>query len=612
MIQGAKYSIWCQEEFNETLKMVNDMAQTGSSSIMSPVRDTHMLASASTSLDDSVTFKKQTFASSFDNSVTSKEHPKSDESQPSETLETDCGETTVVHPPQTESMRPKQPKKSAESNYKHNDLEILEEAEIKELCSEIQTLKSRFSIFESSLTNVSTDVLSINVAVLELQKAMKTDIIKVVKSAVSESLSKLNVNTAPQSENQEVIRLKKVIEDKDCLIKSQQETISTLNVKIQDNFELHESKVADIKRNYQLQISSLNSRIDNLNKENNITEEKLASCQLENDKLRKDLDLNSTKLNWKDHQISELNDRLETIRLDYEGGPWASTPIRNRAPVPNMSNPATENINDQQSTVCKDIQNVPSDLQQREAASMIIMEDLKDTPPPAESRNNLPNHDIVFIHDSIHKHIDYDQLMKNTNKNIKSEFAANLEQFESKLSAMKIKDDGILISHIGTNNIRHGDSASEVSKKYVNMIQRVTRKGHKVIVSLLSPVRQKELDKEITKFNQLITEFLGSNDKVTLCDNKNIRGANFLEKDGVHINKYDGTRKLAGNLKYTLCTVLGIRRHAEKKRRGYNYYYDQPDSNNIDRMTNIVTAAIRAATQGNRQPFSHRRNGYWY
>ena len=218
---------------------------------------------------------------------------------------------------------------------------------------------------------------------------------------------------------------------------------------------------------------------------------------------------------------------------------------------------------------------------------MIIMEDLKDTPPPAESRNNLPSHDIVFIHDSIHKHIDYDQLMKNTNKNIKSEFAANLEQFESKLSAMKIKDDGILISHIGTNNIRHGDSASEVSKKYVNMIQRVTRKGHKVIVSLLTPVRQKDLDKEITKFNQLITEFLGSNDKVTLCDNKNIRGANFLEKDGVHINKYDGTRKLTGNLKYTLCTVLGIRRHAEKKRRGYNYYYDQPDSNNIDRMTNI-------------------------
>ena len=91
---------------------------------------------------------------------------------------------------------------------------------------------------------------------------MKTDIIKVVKTAVSESLSKLNANTAPQSENQEVIRLKKVIEDKECLIKSQQETISTLNVKIKDNFELHESKVADIKRNYQLQISSLNSRID--------------------------------------------------------------------------------------------------------------------------------------------------------------------------------------------------------------------------------------------------------------------------------------------------------------------------------------------------------------
>ena len=59
IIQGAKYSIWCQEEFNETLKMVNDMSQTGSSSILSPVRDTHMVASASASLDDSVTLKNR-------------------------------------------------------------------------------------------------------------------------------------------------------------------------------------------------------------------------------------------------------------------------------------------------------------------------------------------------------------------------------------------------------------------------------------------------------------------------------------------------------------------------------------------------------------------------
>ena len=165
---------------------------------------------------------------------------------------------------------------------------------------------------------------------------------------------------------------------------------------------------------------------------------------------------------------------------------------------------------------------MPSGTEQRSEPSMIIMEDLKDAQIPVESENNIHGNDIIFIHDWIHKHIDYDLLAKNTNKAIKSEFAATIEQFENKVLSMNLNSNGLLISHIGTNDIRPGENVNDAAKRYVNIIQRVTRKGRKVIVSLLTAVKYRDLDKEITKFNQTVTEHLGSYDKVTLCDNKNI------------------------------------------------------------------------------------------
>ena len=110
------------------------------------------------------------------------------------------------------------------------------------------------------------------------------------------------------------------------------------------------------------------------------------------------------KIESKDQQISDLNDMLETIRLDYEGGEWmTSTPARIRnSPVP-----------------VKDTQKSP-DKEQTSDPSMIIMGDHKTCAQvPAERDDIIEGHDIIFIHDSIHKHIDYDLLAKNTNKSIK-------------------------------------------------------------------------------------------------------------------------------------------------------------------------------------------------
>ena len=434
-----------------------------------------------------------------------------DKSQPSENSEStiiDPGEPTVTEPLRTEPTVAEPLKPTSESLHSHKKPELVDEDEITELCSEIQTLNSKFSIFESSLTNISADVLSINSAVLALQQTMKNELITAVKATVSRSLSKGNTNN--QTENQEVKRLKKSIDEKELIFKSKQETISNLNDKLQDNLALHEPKISDVKRNYQQQITSFNSRIDNLNKENNKLEDQLAFSKSENEQLQKEIDSLKSKLEFKDQHISGLNDRLETIRLDYEGGQWrTSTPVRSRISVPSILNHGSPDIRDPALSTVKDTQIVPSDTEQRSEPSMIIMEDLKDAQIPVESENNIQGNDIIFIHDSIHKHIDYDVLAKNTNKAIKSEFAATIEQFENK----------VLISHIGTNDIRRGENVNDAAKRYVNIIHRVTRKGHKVIVSLLTAVKHRDLDQEITKFNQTITELLGSYDKVTFCDN---------------------------------------------------------------------------------------------
>ena len=108
---------------------------------------------------------------------------------------------------------------------------------------------------------------------------------KAVNATISKSLP--NGNTNNENESQEVNRLKKSIIDKEQIIKSKQETISNLNDEIQDNLALHESKILDVERNYQQQMTSLNSRIDNLNKENNKTQGQLAFRKSENEQLKK-------------------------------------------------------------------------------------------------------------------------------------------------------------------------------------------------------------------------------------------------------------------------------------------------------------------------------------
>ena len=64
------------------------------------------------------------------------------------------------------------------------------------------------------------------------------------------------------------------------------------------------------------------------------------------------------------------------------------------------------------------------------------------------------------------------------------------------MSSTKLNSNGLRITHVGTNAIRRGENVKEVAKRYGNIIQRVTRQGYEVIVSLLTSVKHRDLDKD--------------------------------------------------------------------------------------------------------------------
>ena len=92
-------------------------------------------------------------------------------------------------------------------------------------------------------------------------------------------------------------------------------------------------------------------------------------------------------------------------------------------------------------------------------------------------------------------------------------------------------------------------------------------KGHKCIVSLLTPTKDQIINPKILRFNVLLSKSIIDKPEIYICDNKNLRKGNTFnlhndnsEGDNLHINKFAGIGKLAVNLKYLLCSALNIKK----------------------------------------------------
>ncbi|MES9902417.1 MAG: hypothetical protein ABW168_07010, partial [Sedimenticola sp.] len=512
--------------------------------------------------------------------------------------------------------------------------------------TQIETLNKRLSHFESSLVNISDGLLKAHEAISTIGTSVKSSVETSIKATIqrvlSEKMKEITNTLKPTSLSSDI--------GKDSVIESQNETISSLKKSVTEaemTKQLqYEAKISNLTQTYEKTISGLNSRIEVLVRDRH-TADSQAEKQAD-DILKLELEINVNK-----DTIHSLTDRLEHIRLDYEGGTWnqagsqrAKSPTRlTTSTTGATSRPISTPINNQSAeniaytdghgnltTECGLAQDTrtPNRFSALENDSVQQSESVEfrgNSESPAvyrESRKRPHNstydeetHEVIFFHDSIHKHIKYEELSKlnkESNIRIRPEHTLYADGLQEKINSTNFQKVKTIITHVGTNDIKQGANINSTTDCYSQAVTTATDKGARVVISLLTPTRDENLNSDISLFNENMKRKFVDNNLVTICDNKNISvpmtfkiRESDCEKDGIHINKFIGTRKLAANLKYALSSSLHINRPQRDPRprsrsaAAYNRQR-QPRSGggpslDIDEMTSIVTAAIRAVQQ---------------
>ncbi|CAG2257057.1 unnamed protein product [Mytilus edulis] len=148
------------------------------------------------------------------------------------------------------------------------------------------------------------------------------------------------------------------------------------------------------------------------------------------------------------------------------------------------------------------------------------------------------------------------------------------------------------------------ESAEEAFCKYTDLIQKALEKSELVVISLVLPSQIERLNVKIREFNERILYKYDTADKIKVCRNSNfISNGNVVKKfywDSFRLNKFEGVRVLAGNIRNTLFPrtrnqvphsqnnqYANSYRESQKdtisNRNDYKYPYNTPNRKNSNR-----------------------------
>ncbi|CAG2197674.1 unnamed protein product [Mytilus edulis] len=292
------------------------------------------------------------------------------------------------------------------------------------------------------------------------------------------------------------------------------------------------------------------------------------------------------RIEEKDVVIKDLQDRIQSFLYDCEGNPiqpW----IKKQNARQNQQSETTRNAVNQQNNT-----NV-SNILLRESKQNLISPTEKVAQPHSNSHmankktNDIIiepiNTDVIFMHDSICRFVDIDRLLLRSGKE-------------------------------GINNLKN-ESAEEAFCKYTDLIEKALEKSELVVISLVLPSQIERLNVKIREFNERILYKYDTADKIKVCRNSNfISNGNVVKKfcwDSFRLNKFEGVRVLAGNIRNTLFPrtrnqvphsqnnlYVNSYRESQKdtisSRNDYKYPYNTPNrksSNRSDQGRNSETPA---------------------
>ena len=199
------------------------------------------------------------------------------------------------------------------------------------------------------------------------------------------------------------------------------------------------------------------------------------------------ISLLKTQLELKDKFVANLSDRFENIRLEYEEGAWSSVKSTRPSDCATQETTASETSPGRLiETNTTNVINPPSifgvsrtPVQEAENGAM-------DTADLTKEDDNTPTEAVCF-HDAIHKYLDPSKLSKDTDVHLTMRETYTLSELYNNVKGLKGGE--LILSHVDVNDIKQGEIVDHCVKKYTNLLEDITIKGHKCIISLLTPTK---------------------------------------------------------------------------------------------------------------------------
>ena len=176
---------------------------------------------------------------------------------------------------------------------------------------------------------------------------------------------------------------------------------------------------------------------------------------------------------------------------------------------------------------------------------------------PATTQKQI-NSSIIVLMDSNRKFIDKNKLFPNEKALILA--CPTIERGREILQQTKFVDQHTIIIHTGVNDLENC-SPQEVSNKFCELLlsYKTTSPTVKIIASSITP-RKDHLNTAVKRANELIRNEIKKDQvkDIILIDNANLDKQELLF-DAKHLNRKNGVKMLASNIKRTLHLQAGIK-----------------------------------------------------
>ena len=138
----------------------------------------------------------------------------------------------------------------------------------------------------------------------------------------------------------------------------------------------------------------------------------------------------------------------------------------------------------------------------------------------------------------------------------------------------EVEKANLIILHVGINDLK-SNPVETTFPKYAELVRKAKSKADKVLISMLTPSKEKELDDKVLEMNDKIFLQFSRKEGIMLSYNNNLRSRDHQPVDKLFFNNTklskEGISILASNLRKTMFPDQFRRGNRPNTRRNFDY-----------------------------------------